>query len=63
MQNAHRLDPTARNLNLCNSFFIERNIPLSTHLFKAGYTKRQRKFKEGLLILEKVLLDMPDFTI
>ena len=36
---------------------------MSTHLFKAGYMKRQHKFASGLAKLGDILVSMPDFRV
>ena len=44
VQESGRLDSSPVGFNLCKYSCIERSIPLSTHLFKAGYIKRQLKY-------------------
>ena len=57
------MDAPSRSSYLCICVIIERNIPLSSHLFKATYIKRQQTIKQRLSLLQKVLAEMPDFSI
>lgn len=63
MQGPDRLDAAAGGTLLCTSAIIERNIPLVTHLFKAGYSKKQEQYQAALRRFTTVLAEMPDFEM
>jgi hypothetical protein len=57
------MDSIARCYSSCIFDIIERNIPLTTHLFKEGYLKRQKLFAKTIKSVETLLLNMPDFEL
>jgi hypothetical protein len=63
MSRTRRMDASSRGFASRRYDLIERSIPLATHLFKAGYIKRQEKFRQSLAGVEKVLKGMPDFEL
>lgn len=55
------MDSAAGGPLLCIHLVIERNIPLVTHIFKAGYSKKHEHFKQAITQISQLLNTFPDF--